>query len=51
MLLPFDPVGERDFWRQTRLQYMIDDEPRVHEKEQECRGTPTFLTTDMPAGS
>jgi len=29
MLLPFDPVGERDFWLETRLQYMIDDEPRV----------------------
>jgi hypothetical protein len=32
MLLPFDPVGERDFWLQTRLQYTIDDEPRVDDK-------------------
>jgi hypothetical protein len=32
MLLPFDPVGERDFWLQTRLQYTIADEPRVDDK-------------------
>src|SRR5690242_1705865 len=32
MLLPFHPVDERDFWLQTRLQYTIDDEPRVDDK-------------------
>jgi hypothetical protein len=32
MLLPFDPVGEREFWLEMRLQYTIDDEPRVDDK-------------------
>lgn len=32
-MLPFDPVGEREFWLETRLQYTINDEPRVLERE------------------
>lgn len=27
-MLPFDPVGERDFWLEVRLKYALDDEPR-----------------------
>lgn len=37
-MLPFDPAGERDFWREVRLQYVINDQPRVLEKEQELPG-------------
>ena len=37
-MLPFDPVGERAFWRDMRLQYVVNDEPRVLEKEQELPG-------------
>jgi hypothetical protein len=37
-MLSFDPVDERDFWRDLRLQYVVNDEPRVLEKEQELPG-------------
>ena len=50
MLLPFDPVGERDFWRETRLQYAIHDEPRVLETERDARAH-AHLSRLMPAGT
>ncbi|GEP58715.1 hypothetical protein [Reyranella soli] len=32
-MLPFDPIALRDFWLQVRLQYTIDNEPRVLDQE------------------
>jgi hypothetical protein len=32
-MLPFDPIGLRDFWLEVRLQYTIDDKPRAVELE------------------
>lgn len=29
----FDPVQEREFWLQIRLQYTIDNEPRIFDRE------------------